>query len=176
MLEEVCWKASREAGQKLFISALEQRDEEVVALANGENKGKVPRWLTTRLGHICFRREKVHGGNNGGSYPLDKAIGLRPRQKATQWVQMRRCELAAWNTYRPAADLMARSLKATVRRGRLWSPRWMPPCSTPGKGPKEAAISLGELSSKPSRGYPNGATLLRKKLDTASLTHKLGKR
>ena len=81
MLEEACWKASREAGHKLFISALEQRDEEVVALASGENKGKVPRWLTTRLGYLCFRREKVHGGNAEGSYPLDKAIGLQPRQR-----------------------------------------------------------------------------------------------
>lgn len=98
MLEEACWKASREAGQKLFISALGQKDQEVVALARGDNKGKVPRWLTTRLGYLCFRREKVHGGNTEGSYPLDKAIGFQPRQKATLWVQMRGCELAAGNT------------------------------------------------------------------------------
>jgi hypothetical protein len=98
MLEGACWKASREAGQNLFISALEQRDEEEVALASGENKGKVPRWLTTRLGHLCFRREKVHGGNNEGSYPLDEAIGLQPGQRATLWVQMRGCELATGNT------------------------------------------------------------------------------
>ena len=120
MLEEACWKASREAGQKLFISALEQRDEEVVALANGENKGKVPRWLTTRLGYLCFRREKVHGGNAEGSYPLDKAIGLQPRQKATLWVQRRACELATGNTYRPAAELLSAEIGDEVSHGAVW--------------------------------------------------------
>jgi len=120
MLEEACWKAGREAGQKLFTLALEQRDQEVVALAGGENKGKVPRWLTTRLGNICFRREKVHGGNAGGSYPLDKAIGLQLRQRATQWVQMRGCELAAWNTYRPAAELLSAEIGDEVSHGAVW--------------------------------------------------------
>ena len=120
MLEEACWKASREAGQKLFISALEQKDQEVVALARGDNKGKVPRWLTTRLGYLCFRREKVHGGNTEGSYPLDKAIGLRPRQKATLWVQMRACELATGNTYRPAAELLSAEIGDEVSHGAVW--------------------------------------------------------
>ena len=121
MLEEACWRASREAGQKLFISALEQRDQEVVALTTGENKGKVRRWLTTRLGHICFRREKVHGGNTEGSYPLDKAIGLQRGQKTTLWVQMRECELATGNTYRPAAELLSAEIGDEVSHGAVWS-------------------------------------------------------
>jgi len=120
MLEEACWKAGREAGQRLFISALEQRDEEKVALAKGENKGKVPRWLTTRLGYLCFSREKVHGGNTEGSYPLDKAIGLQPRQKATLWVQRRACELASENTYRPAAELLSAEIGDEVSHGAVW--------------------------------------------------------
>jgi len=120
MLEEACWKASREAGQKLFISALKQKDQEVVALVRGDNKGKVPRWLTTRLGYLCFRREKVHGGNTEGSYPLDKAIGLQPRQKATLWVQMRACELATGNTYRPAAELLSAEIGDEVSHGAVW--------------------------------------------------------
>jgi len=121
MLEEVCWRASREAGQGLFVSSLEQLDQKVVALAQGDNKGKVPRWLTTRLGHICFRREKVHGGSTEGSYPLDKAIGLQRGQKTTLWVQMRACELAARNTYRPAADLLSAEIGDEVSHGAVWS-------------------------------------------------------
>ena len=121
MLEEACWKASREAGQKLFVSALEQRDAEVVALAKGKTKGKVRRWLTTRLGYLSFRREKVLGNNAKGSYPLDKAIGLRPRQKATQWVQRRACELATGNTYRPAAELLSAEIGDEVSHGAVWS-------------------------------------------------------
>jgi hypothetical protein len=69
MLEEICWRAGREASQRLFLSALEHRDREVVALAEGDDKGKVPRWLTTRLGNIYFRREKVHGGNGKVAIP-----------------------------------------------------------------------------------------------------------
>jgi len=76
-----------EASQGLFLSALEQRDREVAALVEGDNKGKVPRWLTTRLGIIGFRREKVNYGNGKGSYPLDRAIGLLPRQETTLWVK-----------------------------------------------------------------------------------------
>ena len=56
MLEETCWRAGREASQGLFLSALEQRDREVVALAEDDSQGKVPRWLTTRLGIIGFLR------------------------------------------------------------------------------------------------------------------------
>jgi len=81
-----------------------------VALANDENRGKVPRWLTTRLGYLCFHWEKVRGGNAESSHPLDKAIGLRPRQKAILWVQVRVCELATGNTYRPAAELLSNEL------------------------------------------------------------------
>ncbi len=51
MLEEACWKAGREASQRLFLSALKRRDREVAALAEGEDK--VMRYLTTRLGVIA---------------------------------------------------------------------------------------------------------------------------
>jgi hypothetical protein len=121
MLEEVCWRAGREAGQRLFLSALEQRDQEVVALAHGDNKGKVLRWLTTRLGIICFRREKVNRGNGKGSYPLDRAIGLLPHQETTLWVQKRACELANEYTYRPAALLLSAEIGDEVSHGTVWS-------------------------------------------------------
>jgi len=93
----------------------------VVALADGDNKGKVPRWLTNRLGNICFRREKVHGGNSGGSYPMDKAIGLQPGQRTTLWVKRRACELASGNTYRPAAELLSAEIGDEVSYGAVWS-------------------------------------------------------
>ena len=104
MLEEACWEAGREASQGLFLSALEQRDREVVALAEGKEKGKVMRYLTTRLGVIGFRREKVNQGNGEGCYPLDRAVGLLPRQETTLWVKKRACELANEYTYRPAGQ------------------------------------------------------------------------
>ena len=121
MLEDAWWGASREASQGLLVSALQQKDQEVVALAQGDNKGKVPRWLTTRLGYICFYQEKVHGGNAEDSYPLDKAIGLQRGQRTTLWVQTRACELATGNTYRPAAELLSAEIGDEVSHGAVWS-------------------------------------------------------
>ncbi len=120
MLEEICWKAGRETGQRLFLSAMEQRDRGVVALAEGEGKEKVMRYLTTRLGVIGFRREKVNQGNGKGSYPLDRAIGLLPRQEATLWVKKRACEMANEYTYRPAAVLLSAEIGGEVSHGALW--------------------------------------------------------
>ena len=48
MLEEVCWRAGREASQRLFLSGLEQGDREVVALAGLKTWSGVPTsWLPT---------------------------------------------------------------------------------------------------------------------------------
>ena len=93
----------------------------MVALAEGEGKGKVMRYLTTRLGVIGFRREKVNQGNGKGSYPLDRAIGLLPRQETTLWVKKRACELANEYTYRPAAVLLSAEISDEVSHGALWS-------------------------------------------------------
>jgi len=121
MLEEACWKAGREASQGLFLSALEQRNEEVVALAGKESKGKTMRYLTTRLGNITLYREKVGQSNGEGCYPLDKAIGLQPYQETTLWVKKRACELANQYTYREAAALLSAEVGDEVSHGAVWS-------------------------------------------------------
>jgi hypothetical protein len=120
MLEEACWKAGREASQGLFLLALGQRDGEAVASVEGENKGKVRRYLVTRFGIVAFRREKVSQGNGKGSYPLDRAIGLKPRQESTLWVKKRACELAKDYTYRPAAALLSAEIGDEVSHGAIW--------------------------------------------------------
>jgi hypothetical protein len=120
MLEEACWKAGREASQGLFLLALGQRDGEVVVSVEGDNKGKVRRYLVTRFGIVAFRREKVSQGNGKGSYPLDRAIGLKPRQESTLWVKKRACELAKDYTYRPAAALLSAEIGDEVSHGAIW--------------------------------------------------------
>ena len=120
MLEEACWKAGREASQGLFLLALGQRGGEVMASVEGKNKGKVRRYLVTRFGIIAFRREKVSQGNGKGSYPLDRAIGLKPRQETTLWVKKRACELANDYTYRPAAALLSAEIGDEVSHGAIW--------------------------------------------------------
>ncbi len=50
MVVEACWKAGREASKGLFLTALEKRDEEIVARTKASKKGKVPHYLVTRFG------------------------------------------------------------------------------------------------------------------------------
>ena len=120
MLEEACWKAGREASQRLFLLALGQRDREAMASVGRGNKGKVRRYLVTRFGIVGFQRQRVsHAGE--GCYPLDRAIGLQPRQETTLWVKRRACELANQYTYRAAAVLLSVEIGNEVSHGAVHS-------------------------------------------------------
>jgi len=120
MLEEACWKAGTEASKGLFALGLEKRDQEVASQVEGENKGKERRYLVTRFGVVAFRRQKVCPGSDSGCYPLDRAIGLKPGQKTTLWVQKRACELANDYSYRPAAALLSAEIGDEVSHGAIW--------------------------------------------------------
>jgi hypothetical protein len=85
-----------------------------------ENKGRVRRYLVTRFGIVALRREKVNQGNGEGCYPLDRAIGLLPRQETTLWVKRRACELANDYTYRPATALLSAEIGDEVSHGAVW--------------------------------------------------------
>jgi len=116
-LEEACWKAGREASKGLFLLAVAKRDEETVALAEGKQKGKVPRYLVTRFGMVTLRREKVKQPGSHSCCPLDKAIGLRRHQETTLQVKKRACELANQYTYRQAAALLSAEIGDEVSHG-----------------------------------------------------------
>jgi len=120
-LEEACWKAGRETSQGLFLLALGQRGKGMVASAGGENKGKVRRYLVTRFGVVAFGREKASHSSGRGCYPLDRAIGLEPRQETTLWVKRRACELANQYTYREAAALLSAQIGDEVSHGAVHS-------------------------------------------------------
>lgn len=110
MLEEACWSAARNAAKQLFLQALRQEEKRVLAKAEGERKGEIRRYLTTKLGLVTFYRQKLkrqENGKNNYLYPLDKAIRLEPHQETTLWVRKRACELATRYTYREAAWLLS---------------------------------------------------------------------
>ena len=110
MLEAACWETAKKAAKELFLQALRQGEKKVLAKVEGERKGEVRRYLTTRLGLITFYRQKLkrqEGGKNSYLYPLDRAIGLELRQETTPWVKKRACELATRYTYREAASLLS---------------------------------------------------------------------
>lgn len=86
MLEEACWSAARNAAKQLFLQALRQEKKRVLAKAEGERKGEIRRYLTTKLGLVTFYRQKLkrqENGKNNYLYPLDKAIRLEPHQETT---------------------------------------------------------------------------------------------
>jgi len=117
MLEEACWKAARDAAKGLFLQALKQEEKEVLARVEGEKKGEVRRYLTTRLGLMTFYRQKLKQQENGKTrylYPLDRAIRLEPRQETTLWVKERACELATRYTYRETASLLSAEIGEEV--------------------------------------------------------------
>lgn len=116
-LEKVCWEAGQEAGRVLFLRALRQIEEKVLAQDSGEKKGKVRHYLTIRLGAITFYRQKVKQDGEGKarySCPLDKAIGLESYQETTLWVKRRACELSVDHTYREAARLLSQEVGTEV--------------------------------------------------------------
>jgi hypothetical protein len=125
-LEEACWQAGQEAGRRLFLKGLEQREEEVLERVNGERKGKVRHYLTTRLGVIIFERQKVRQEEEriaSYTYPLDRSIGLKAYQETTLWVKRRACELAISHTYREAAYILSQEIGYEISHRTLH--RWV---------------------------------------------------
>jgi len=110
MLEEACWKTGRETAKNIFLEAIRKKEEKLLSKVEGEKKGEARRYLTTRLGLITFYRQKIKRQENDKNrylYPLDRAIGVEPRQETTLWVKKRACELATRYTYREAASLLS---------------------------------------------------------------------
>jgi hypothetical protein len=111
-LEEACFRAARNAAKQLFLRALKEKEENLLSEVDGNKKGKVRRYLITRFGLVVFSRQKLkqdRDGKNTYFCPLDRAVGLEPRQETTLWVKKRACELASayTYTYREAASLLS---------------------------------------------------------------------
>ena len=65
------------------------------------------RHLLTRFGWIRLERWQVRERESGRyAYPLDTALGLQPRQRASRWVVDAAMALAARLPYRQATELL----------------------------------------------------------------------
>ena len=65
------------------------------------------RHLLTRFGWIRLERWQVRERESGRyAYPLDDALGLQPRQRASRWVVEAAMALAARLPYRHATELL----------------------------------------------------------------------
>lgn len=89
---------------------LEQLDEALVAYDKTHHGWKAersdPRPFTCFFGPVTYRRHLMYDQNSNAHYPVDEAIGLKPRKRYSPDVMMVGAELATapGMTYRLASD------------------------------------------------------------------------
>lgn len=117
-LERAAHRAAMAAGRQALVRALGSWEAELLPQA-GARQRRVRRYLLTRVGPIRFHRWKTRLEGRYG-FPLDRAMGLRPRQSCSGWVWERACRLAAAHPFRTAARLLSDLVGAPVDHRRLW--------------------------------------------------------
>lgn len=106
-LEEVIAQGVRQLAKRAMEKALAQVEEKVLEEGKFIRKRKMRRQLCTLLGWVSFVRYKAKLKGGGHQFPLDRALGLAPGQRATKGAVRLATELATDHTYRQAAKLLA---------------------------------------------------------------------
>ncbi|HWO71866.1 MAG TPA: UPF0236 family protein [Actinomycetota bacterium] len=117
-LERAIHRAAMAAGRKALVQALGTWEDQILPSA-GARQRRVRRYLLTRLGPIRFHRWKTRKGGRY-SFPLDRAMGLRPWQTCSAFVWERACCLGAEFSFRTAAKLLSNLLGGAVDHRVLW--------------------------------------------------------
>ena len=78
------------------------------------------RTLMTTGGVVKVSRYVVKDAEGNYYCPVDRALGLAPRRRATEAVVRRGCELSAEHSYRPAAELLGREVRGSISHMSLW--------------------------------------------------------
>lgn len=105
--------AVQEAGRRLLLAACGKMEEEALIRLRRQRgciqQVKVrPLDMLTRFGWVRLeRRQVVHRGEGRYFCPLDRVLGLAPRQHASPWVQEQAVALATRVPYRQATVLLS---------------------------------------------------------------------
>ena len=108
-VERVLADELRNAGQRLLIALCQDLEQRVLNRAGPRLRSdhRRSRHLLTRFGWIRLERWQVRERDTGRyAYPLDTALGLQPRQRASRWVIDAAMALAARLPYRQATELL----------------------------------------------------------------------
>jgi len=108
-VEKVLADELRSAGQRLLVALCHELETQVMTRAGSSLRSdhRRARHLLTRFGWIRLERWQVRERESGRyAYPLDSALGLRPRQRASRWVVDAAMALAARLPYRHATELL----------------------------------------------------------------------
>jgi hypothetical protein len=108
-VERVLADELRRAGQRLLVALCQELETHVLRQAGASLRAdhRRTRQLLTRFGWIRLERWQVRERESGRyAYPLDVALGLEPRQRASRWVIDAAMALAARLPYRQATELL----------------------------------------------------------------------
>jgi hypothetical protein len=116
-VEKMLAEELRKAGQQLLVALCRDLETQVLEQAGPSVRSdhRRSRHLLTRFGWIRLERWQVRDRQTGRyTYPLDTALGLQPRQRASRWVVEAAMALAARLPYRQATELLDSLLDVPV--------------------------------------------------------------
>ncbi len=115
-LEKAIFKALQAAGRELLLQAFVSVEE---AVLEGAKQRRRRRYLLTRFGEIRFLRWQTRT-EAGYGCPLDRALGISPKDQCSPWVRATAAWLAQAHPYRQAARLLSKMLGQRVDHRRVW--------------------------------------------------------
>lgn len=123
-LEARIGEALQEAGRTLLAQACHHVETQVLAadqeLRRSKRRGL---HLLTRFGWIRLSRWQMRDAQGRFFYPLDRALGLQPRQHASPWITKQAVALATRIPYRQATYLLGGFLDEEIDHRSLY--RWV---------------------------------------------------
>lgn len=123
-LETRIGEALQVAGRELLRQACDLVERHVLATGQGLRRSKRRGLhLLTRFGWMRLSRWQMRDAQASFFYPLDRALGLQPRQHASPWVTKQAVALATRIPYRQATYLLGGFLDEEIDHRSLY--RWV---------------------------------------------------
>jgi len=123
-LEARIGEALQVAGRELLRQACDLVERHVLATGQGLRRSKRRGLhLLTRFGWMRLSRWQMRDAQARFFYPLDRALGLQPRQHASPWVTKQAVALATRIPYRQATYLLGGFLDEEIDHRSLY--RWV---------------------------------------------------
>ncbi|MDP9297141.1 MAG: UPF0236 family protein, partial [Actinomycetota bacterium] len=102
--------------RQLLLQAFVSVEE---AVLEGAKQRRRRRYLLTRFGEIRFLRWQTRT-EAGYGCPLDRALGISPKDQCSPWVRATAAWLAQAHPYRQAARLLSKMIGQSVDHRRVW--------------------------------------------------------
>jgi len=117
--------ALQEAGRELLTQACQVIESQALEAqgAGVQRRKRRGRHLLTRFGWMTLKRWQTWDPENGYTYPLDHALGLRRQDRASPWILRQAVALATRLPYRQATYLLGTFIDEEIDHRTLY--RWI---------------------------------------------------